>query len=330
MYCADFLFIDNVCPQPYETSMLKTKGMGGSESSLIKIAEGLGAIGVNVAVYEHNLAIPVQGEYATFINREFLDLFTDVKVVVHQRKLDISICEKLPKAKHLMWCHDLDPNAMYSIITDLKKYKITVICVSKFQMRLFKKYLKGVKIDYIYNPIHDNMYKFSNIDIKYDNLKLVWMSSPHKDLEYAVSVLDKLRAKSGLDFKLHCFNPGYIQVRGLGHPYVIWHGSQPNHLMLREASDALCLFMPMHKWKETFCIVAAEANCIQLPVVAFKGRDALDETAQEGKYLCSTEEQMLDMLIHWHKHGRPTVCGNSAFKLSHVLEKWLTIGGLNE
>jgi hypothetical protein len=40
------LFIDSVCPKPYDTTTLGMSGQGGTESTVTKIAEGLAATGL--------------------------------------------------------------------------------------------------------------------------------------------------------------------------------------------------------------------------------------------------------------------------------------------
>lgn len=322
-YTFDIIFIDEVCPKPYETATLKHEGMGGSESSLIKIAEGLCLYSINIAVYQHNRVAPIMGERALYISKEILEQST-TKVVIHQRHISDLALHLFPKAKHMVWCHDLNQNYFRQNEGLLIEKDITLVCVSRWQRNQFRDVIHGVDIRYIYNPIHDALYELGKKNKTHNKLKLSWLSSPHKDLDYAIDVFNKIRAQSGLDFKLHVYNPGYLGVRGVGDPNVIFCGSLPNHKLLVDASDSLCLFMPMPKWPETFCIVAAEMNCLGIPVIAFKGKDALDETGNAGKYLCETESDVIKRVLQWHEH-RPTVQGNTNFKLSNVLKDWIRI-----
>ena len=93
-------------------------------------------------------------------------------------------------------------------------------------------------------------------------------------------------------------------------------------MLFRSIKDALCVFHPS-LWYETFCFVAAEANCLGIPVAGY-ARAALTETAQNGAYLKEPGDEagIVANVLDWSKKGRPRVTGNSAFKLSTVLPQW--------
>lgn len=310
-YECDFLFIDCVSPYAYETSMLKTRALGGSEATLIKIAEGIAALGLKVIVAEKQLLVPIMGDNVIYIPFEEVHL-VDSSITVHMR--DVTFKSKHPK--QYVWMHDMptqDPQYYKDRFGDVKP-----IYVSHFQKN---QYDNGKSV--IYNPIHDKLYEYGSNKLKYDPHKLVWLSSPHKDLEYAVTVFDRLRERSKLPYRLHVFNPGYIGVNRIDHPHITYEGALSNHEMIKRASDALCLFMPMNKWKETFCIVAAEMNSLGIPVAAFSSRDALDEVAPSC--LSVNEDDLISKVIHWSKGSRPNPKRNKKYRLTEIVSQWIKL-----
>lgn len=319
MLRTNFLFTDLVCPSPYSTETLDNQGLGGSEGSLVKVAEGLGKMGLRVIVHEHCLAAPMPGKNIFYISDAELVDVEQTDVVIHQRKVNPPLIEWYPKARHYLNCQDVfDDRAILEISMYIDKIK--VICVSKWQRDSLMLRLPMANAMVIYNPVYDALYPLAEKNVTYDPTKLVWLSSPHKDLDYAITLLDKLIKQSGINFKLHVYNPGYLNIHKINHPNVVLHGARPAKEMLIEASDSLCLFMTMNKWKETFGIVAAEMNAIGVPVAAIRNRDALNETG--GHHLSDNEEELLDKVISWSKNRRPKVSGNEKFKLSNLLKQW--------
>lgn len=324
-YSFDFLFYDGVAPHYYETSMLKSRPLGGSESTMIKVCEGLASYDLNVGCIQERLQAPIMGQQCVYLDNTYLSK-SDASVVVHMRQLSKHLVDLFPDSKHCLWMHDMDHTQLSKNADYLIENLFTVICVSRFQKKHFMAncdQLLNYKV--IYNPLMPKIYDYASQNVLYNKQKLVFCSSPHKDLDYVLSVFTNLRKLSGIDFELHIFNPSYFPDKRIDNARVYNHGGLANHSMLKEISDALCVFMPMNKWQETFCIVAAEANAIGVPVIGFKHHDALDETAQEGRFLCKTEDQIIAKVIDWHNFGRPKVTGNKDFELTKVLKRWIDI-----
>jgi len=316
-YVFDYCFVDLVAPHAYETSMLRTRGLGGSESTMIKVCEGL-ALNNKVACFQSHMKACIMGENAVYIDAStFSESYA--KFIIHMRAFSMPVCQSSIESKHFLWMHDLIvPDNMHII----KAFHIPIIVVSRFHKKWLQERTAYENIHVIYNPIHDNVFNLSRHNVTYNKLKLSFMSSPHKDLDHVIHLVGELREQSKLPFELHCFNPGYINAK-IDSPFVYNHGSVSNIEMLKEISDSLCVFMPMNKWLETFCIVAAEANAIGVPVIALKKRDALDETG--GDYLCNTDAHCIERVMKFYKNGRPKVKGNLDFALSKIIKRWENI-----
>lgn len=55
------LFIDPCCPKPYDPQVLATESLGGTEATVIRVAEGLASKDHVVVVKQHNRTDEYQG-----------------------------------------------------------------------------------------------------------------------------------------------------------------------------------------------------------------------------------------------------------------------------
>ena len=133
---------------------------------------------------------------------------------------------------------------------------------------------------------------------------------------------------SGPALHLPCLQSGLsCHSDGLNEPGVVFHGATPFAQMMDDSPDALCVFQPS-LWFETFCLVAAEANCLGIPVAGYNARSALTETAQNGQFLKEPGDEdghfrQCFGLVENRTAQRSR--RHRAFKLSTVLPQWTAL-----
>lgn len=325
----DVLFIDTTTPFPYEHSTLRTRGIGGTEASVIRVAEGLAALGAKVGVIVHNLPDILMGPNAYYLPLSMID---DVETQHYVMLRGTQFAEKFPRAKKYSWHQDVADQRTYSLRESFLKHDVKVIGVSKWHKNNLQEILVDRNsmtnpwITYIYNPLDESIMIPKNVEIKYNPNKLVWPASPHKGLKEAVALMERVVEFSGnKDFRLHTFNPGYFGVEEIRAPFLINHGPVPCHELWQHVSESLCVFYPT-TFKETFGCIAAEANAVHTPVLTNEVA-ALAETVSSPRQFVpkNSIKAVVDTVLHWHAGYRPKVWGNEQFRLSNVLQRWVKL-----
>lgn len=331
----DIVFTDSVCYKPYSPQTLRDEPLGGTEASVIRVAEALSQMPVpnmgrnlRVAVLQHNRT--QEEAYGAFYLP--INYLNTVNTVFHVLLRGITYYEYFPKAIKFSWQHDLPDERLLAWRDILIQKKIKLIAVSKWHRTQIRQIVcdanvaDNPKVTYIYNPIPDDIFFDKKEDIPYNPNKLVWMSSPHKGLDKALEVFNNLKAVSGNDkFELHVFNPGYMQDSIKEGNGIKLYGAMPCAHMWNRVKDALCLFYPS-MYKETFGLVAAECNAMHVPVATYENA-GLAETVNGYHQLLqpNDEKGLIDRVISWSKGHRPVVLGKHKFKTSEVINEWISV-----
>lgn len=234
-----------------------------------------------------------------------------------------------PKAKKYLWLHDEANEGLKEWNKDVDDNKLHVIGVSKWHKKDIEKYLLTSRIDYIYNPVPDEIYKPDDVELKYDPNAFIWAASPHKGLGKAIEVFKKLKERLP-HANLLIAHPGYhdLDLTALQQiPGVAVYGPQPAATLWAALQSSLCVFYPVD-YNETFCCIAAEANALGVPFLSYS-RQVLKETVSSDDQLVEdgNEQAIVDKAVEWTKTGRPKVSGQEQFKLSRVIFKWLQLLG---
>ena len=266
------LFFDPNCQKPYSRRALEHEALGGTEASVVRIAEALDA-----RVMQHNRVEP-DGRYlppAPAAEVRHLVILRDPRTVRR-------VCAAYPGARPYLWVHDLlRPGSkrgrrLERAAPALAELGVTLVCVSDFQRLQAEAVLRrvpaarGVRAVTIYNPVEDTL---SPDGSRIDPAKLVFFSSPNKGLAFT---LDAFRAVRRVmpDVRLRVGSPGYKSLRRAGIESVDgkiqgvdWLGALPHARILEEVRTALCVFYPNFVLPETFGLVLAEAKAVGTPVL---------------------------------------------------------------
>lgn len=322
------LFIDTVCPKSYSAYTLENEALGGTEATVVRIAEALCDQGFDVGVEQS----PRTGaSHATEGRADYMPVgsFQQADYVIVLRNpgyLDIAR-SRFPNAKLYLWCHDLVDRDFAMFSKDIEGTGTSVIAVSEFHKSQMKDRLSAYRaqgnfrIETLYNPVvTDGVTPNPN----YDKNQLIWYSSPHKGLEYALKCFESLR-RFNPDFTLLVANPGYFPCSESVPDGVGQLGKLSHRDILGRVSSSLCVFYPNIVFPETFGLVLGEANAVGTPVVTHPfgaAREVLDHPSELVD--CRDIKKLVGRVMAWHSGERPIVRAKSQFKLQNVVREWMT------
>ena len=194
------------------------------------------------------------------LNPEILDKFQ----IICSRVRDID-----PKLIPIYWLHDLpgDPESDHLKSGGYTKFE-KLVFVSNWQMQAYINYYKipWYKCTVIQNAIEPIL----SIEKKYDKIKLIYHTTPHRGLQILVPVFIKLAEKYNnieLDvfssFKIYGWEQRDEPYKALfdlckEHPNINYHGFQSNDVV-RKALQEAHIFAYPSIWLETSCIALIEA-----------------------------------------------------------------------
>jgi glycosyltransferase involved in cell wall biosynthesis len=344
-------FIDMSTPRPYALRSLDEEGIGGSESSLVRIAEALDG-----TVLQHNRTMP-DGRY--------LPIAAEVDpthvVAFREPEVALSAIERFPGAKILLWMQDLCPpesnrgRRMAAAANALADAGVVVVGVSSFHEHQIRAALGASHdgnlpvVTHIFNPVVIPQLP----DEPYDPDQLIFFSSPHKGLKYTVTVFDWLRRRIP-SLRLLVGNPGYMKDLPLERSGVSVLGPLPQAAILAHVRRSLCTFMPNYVFEETFGCVMAESHAVGTPVLAHPIGAAPEVLGDPGQWLDVPRSRRwvdrlsarlpraagalesvsarlgvfrpyLERIERWRAGERPRVGLNPAFGLDAVAARWRAI-----
>jgi glycosyltransferase involved in cell wall biosynthesis len=347
---ASILFFDPSCQHPYDTRTLTQKATGGTEASLTRVADGLGAY-----VMQHNRT-EAYGAYRPPGKIDGIE-----HVVLNRDSRALSLVHSLfPSARVYLWVHDqLNPGSkrgrrLLSTARLLRDLSVTIVCVSDSQRRGVDATLRRARIEdrvrtcTIYNPVDDALVPDGS---PFDDRKLVFFSSPNKGLAYTLDAFRAMRKRIP-DLYLRVGNPGYKRGMLARIEGVEWLGPQPQERIHSEVRTALCTFAPNFVLPETFGLVFAESKAVGTPVLTHDCGAAAEVIGDPDQVLPLTLAQrayetavhslsvslraaparladragLFDAYIEriraWRSGARPHIGPDPRFRLTTVLAQW--------
>ena len=268
------VFFDPSCPKPYDTRTLRNEAMGGSEATLVRIAECLDAL-----VVQHNRT-ETFGRYHPPVRMPAIE-----HVVINRDSRALETVRSLyPHARIFLWLHDrVEPRSrrarwLASTADLLRETATHIVCVSDFQRRGVEATLRAigvhdrVRASTIYNPVDDSL---APDDSVVDPDTLMFFSSPNKGLKFALDAFRAMRARMP-SLRLLVANPGYRDEGSIDIAGVVNLGPQPQHRLHVDVRSALATFAPNWLIPETFGLVYAESLALGTPVLTHDCGAALE------------------------------------------------------
>jgi len=347
------LFYDPVCQQPYDTRTLHTHAMGGTEATLVRVADALGAW-----VMQHNRT----EDWERYARPRRLAGITRVVVNRDSRALPF-VRECYPEARVYLWLHDrFHPHArrarwLAGTAALLRECAATVVCVSDWQRAGVEAALRSIGLagavtaHTIYNPVDDAL---RPDDTAVDPEKLVFFSSPNKGLNFALDAFAELR-RALPRLRLLVGNPGYKSAPAAPRAGVEFLGALPQARMHAQVRSALCTFFPNFVIPETFGLVFAESHALGTPVLTYACGAAAEIVGDPEQLLPVSRaarcyesvvgnlparwrwgparlaaaaglfDAHVERIRSWHGGSRPQTGPDARFRLSGVRERWLQL-----
>ena len=348
------LFFDPVCQQPYDSRTLLQQAMGGTEATVIRVADALDAL-----VAQHNRT-------ETYGRYRVPEKDPGIKSVVINRdsRAIRQVRELYPNARVYLWLHDqFKPGSkragwLASTADLMRELAVSVVCVSDTQRRNVDAALRAMRMESlstytIYNPIEDGLAPDGS---PVDTNKLVFFSSPNKGLKFTLDAFRHLRRRMP-ELRLVVGNPGYKIRKSVLIEGVEYLGPQPQARMHTQVRTALCTFFPNVVIPETFGLVFAESNAMGTPVLTYDCGSAVEVIGDRAQILPVTlADRVYERLLShvspgwragparvaasmglfdafaervsaWRNGGRPSVGPNPRFRLSAVVERWRELLG---
>lgn len=327
----DILIYDGVCPKPYTLQTLKDEPMGGTEATILRVAEALHDKGYYPVLEQRNRTIFEDSGGVAFVPLGY-SVHLNPKVVITLRDAGHYLSNKVrfPKAKHYLWLHDVASGDYgLHLRMHLKGQEGTLVTVSDWHRTNVRENLSdaslygSLRVKRVYNPLGSDVVK--DAQPAYHNNKLVYFSSPHKGLDQVLQMFGYLR---NIDpkFELYIANPGYYANKTDLPPGVINLGALTHNKVLDHVRSALCVFYPNQVFPETFGLVYAEANAVGTPVIAHpigSAREVLMHPHETPD--CRDYKAVIDRVIKWSKGERPIVSARKEFRLDNVISEWIKL-----
>ena len=336
------LFFDSTAPYEYNYEIIKSKGLGASESYLLSVANEL----------KSHADVDITTKYVRYNYTQndivFKQLTPDEwsqnyhTIIIQRDPTNLKFLKRVyPNSRFIIWLHDfyessfwanLSKNDLQYIIDNAK-----LICVSEWHKNNFKtnlelRKIENINIDYNHFFIEDP--KIPK-DLKVDKYKLSFMSAGHKGLEFTLRIFEHLY-KIDNKFRLYIANPTYDQEYDFTNTKdaVINLGNVSRDEVCKHLKESLCALHLNKSYPETFGCVNAEANKMKTPVLAYDigaTREILGEKADEQlvipfKYRVDLHDLtfITEKILGW-QIKRPIISENKNFDKKMILKKWIEI-----
>lgn len=322
-------FVDPLAPRPYSGAPGQLVGLGGTETTLVRIAERLSrhmAVTVRQAARSGPSAIAGGVHYAGLELTHKLPGAPQAIVVVNSWKVALKLARMHPRARVLVWQH-VFPGRHHRVLGPrLAAAGVEIVCVSATHARWIEEFIGTdcPRVRHIHNPIPDDLHPDAT---PRDPNLLLFASSPHKGLS---QVFDRFEALRGRFPKLRLVvaDPGYMRWPARRAPRgVLALGRLDQGKLVNTMRRALCLFYPQDQFAETFGLVIAEANAVGCPALLHRGLGANDEVASDLSQCIETTDPraIVDRIASWRASDRlrPLATGRAEFRISAITERWL-------
>lgn len=281
---------------PWAPQDIQTRGLGGSETAAVKLAEALAATGWTVTVYG-DVEQGIVGQ-VVYRHHEVFDPLAPVDLLIASRLPEVF--DRPHNAKRAMlWLHDVDCGDR---LTPARAERVDdVLVLSEWQQGHVRgRYpFAADKVRRIRNGI--DLARFAGAPVERAK-RVLYTSSPDRGLDVLLELWPQVLARVPDAQLNYCYSPVYWRVAELD-PVVGRHAAR-----IRELSDqpgvenlghlpqpALAMLMreslvwtlpswasiPGQPWHETSCIGAMEAQAAGCHVVA-SNWGALSETVKVG------------------------------------------------
>jgi len=299
------LFYDTAAIRPYDPDVLRREGLGGTEATVVRVAEALAE--------KHEVVVSQKCRHAVFREKAFYEpeRWQDADaVVVLRNPLDCSEFQN-----PVLWMHDF---VQVDEFTDEEKRCLEnaeIVAVSDWHKANLEKSFTQ-KVTRIYNPC-----KVERRGFPKKPGKLIFCSSPHKGLDKTLDVMGEILERDR-SFTLYIANPGYWSSSPINTKYVKTLGSLRHLVLLKHLEESVCMLQANDVFPETFGLVYAEAKAVGTPVLTYAVG-----AAEEVYGPCVPEGASAKEFADQFFAGLETPEPDPRFDLDVIASQWLDLLG---
>lgn len=338
------LFHDAATASAYDAEVMGRQGIGGTESTVVRVAEGLSSTH-DVAVAQRarrERVSPHRG--LRYLPLDDPDPFEgpppDWVVIVRKHRVAPLLRTRFPSSAMLSWIHNWQRPESVLLRVGLARSNCAMLAVSNAHRDATDRLINGtlaraigalgggggrIPVRRIYNPVDERL---APDDTPVDTDKLVFLSN--KGIDQVLASFAAVReALPSLQLHVAGHSPETMALRSRYHsellrqPGVHLLGRLPQHELFQHVRKALCVFYPQNVHAETFGLVFAESNALGTPVLAHDFGSAREVLSSSDQLVDARDAQaVVDKLREWREGRRPRVSLRPEFRASNVLEQW--------
>jgi glycosyltransferase involved in cell wall biosynthesis len=338
------LFHDSTSTFAYDAELMRRQGIGGTEASVVRVAEGLSA-SHDVVVAQRARKEPVSPHPGLrYVPLNDPDPFggppPDWVVVLRKHRRVPALHARYRSSAIALWLHNWQRPEAFLMRTGLVRSGCRVIVVSDAHRDATDRLLNGVlarakgalrgapgriPVMRIYNPVDDAL---APDGTPVDPDKLVFFSN--KGVEQVLAAFARVRG-SIPSLRLHVAGNSLENAaqaspriaKLLRQPGVHPLGRLPQRELFQHVREALCVFYPQDAHAETFGLVFAESNAVGTPVLAHDFGAAREVLSSPGQLVDARDTRaIIGRLRAWRAGERPQLSGRPAFRAAAVVAEW--------
>ncbi len=323
------LFHDATSALAYDAEMMSRRGIGGTESSVVRVVEGLSAT--------HEICVAQRGRERSVSPhrglryvpleepRPFGASPPDWIVVLRKHRHVPGLRARYPASAMISWIHNWQRLDTVLLRGGLARSRCAVVAVSEAHRAATDRLLNGrwsraiggggpIPVRRIYNPVDERL---APDDTPVQAEKLIYFS--RKGLHRVLAAFAAVR--KAMPF-LRLYVAGFDALPGHP-PGVQVLGRLPQHELFRHVREALCVFYAQDVHPETFGLVLAEANALGTPVLAHDFGAAREVLGGAEQLIdARNTPAIVERLRAWRAGARPKVSLRPEFRISRVLGEW--------
>ncbi|AGA33818.1 glycosyl transferase group 1 [Thioalkalivibrio nitratireducens DSM 14787] len=339
----NLLFVDPKSSTPYDGQGLRREAVGGTEASLVTVAEGLASVHA-VAVEQLGRSRPAEiSPGVRYLPLDTPDPFAgepaDAVVILRRIRLASRYRQRFPDSRLHVWVHNWQRPEVMLKRAVLARTRCSVIAVSDALARASDRLINGVParllgtlsgcgsrvpIRRIYNPVDDRL-QVEPVPVDHD--RMIFFSTPNKGLRRVLEAfLTVQRELPAMQLAIAGSAPEVLEQYVPGcttRPGIRVLGRLPRDEVLRHVRESLCVFYPQDEHPETFGLVFAEANAVGTPVLAHDFGAAAEILGDPVQLVDARDHAaIVARVVDWRSGGRPRVGGRPDLRRSAVLGEW--------
>lgn len=338
------LFQDAVAATPYDAEIMRARGLGGTEGTVVRVAEGLSAYHGVVVAQRARTQASSPHRNLRYLSLNDQDPFggppPDWVVVLRKPRLVPQMRARYPSASMLSWMHNWQRPRMIVLRAGLARSRCPIVAVSEVHReaidrlvnhpaaRLLGSFIGGgatIPVRRIYNPVDEGL---SADATPFDCNKLVFFSN--KGINQVLRTFKSVRREmpslrlyvAGISAETLERDPRYDRALARGEGVHLL-GRVTQQELFRHIRESLCVFYPQNALAETFGLVFAESNALGTPVLAHDFGSAREVLGGAEQLVDARDlPAIVARLRRWQEGNRPRVSLRPQFRLSSVVAQW--------